>query len=186
MQERSFTGKKMRLQYYDALTGSLNLEGFRRESGRLFPSRRHRNTHSGTADIKNFKYINDLFGFHTGNRILKILGVLPEGHVAGEDEAFCRISDDNFAFCGGSMNRIDSGIVLTDLRDRLASVRSIRRKNYQVELISGVYIPENPCGMDIDEMLNRANMARKSIVSPRGGQGFCFYGRTQGKKRWPG
>ena len=41
-------------------------------------------------------------------------------------------------------------------------------KNYQVELISGVYIPEKACGMDIDEMLNRANMARKSIVSPRG------------------
>ena len=60
------------------------------------------------------------------------------------------------------------------LTDRLASFGPFEEKNYQVELISGVYIPENPCGMDIDEMLNRANMARKSIVSPRGSRILFF------------
>ena len=33
---------------------------------------------------------------------------------------------------------------------------------------------KTPCGMDIDEMLNRANMARKSIVSPRGSRILFF------------
>ena len=60
------------------------------------------------------------------------------------------------------------------LADRLASFGPFEEKNYQVELISGVYIPETPCGMDIDEMLNRANMARKSIVSPRGSRILFF------------
>ncbi|MCQ4991655.1 bifunctional diguanylate cyclase/phosphodiesterase, partial [[Clostridium] symbiosum] len=60
------------------------------------------------------------------------------------------------------------------LADRLASFGPFEEKNYQVELISGVYIPENPSGMDIDEMLNRANMARKSIVSPRGSRILFF------------
>ncbi len=168
----------MRLQYYDALTGSLNLEGFRRESGRLFPSRAT-GILTMYCDIKNFKYINDLFGFHTGNLILKYWASCLKDSCR-EDEAFCRISDDNFAF----LWRLDEQDRLRErfngLADRLASFGPFEEKNYQVELISGVYIPENPCGMDIDEMLNRANMARKSIVSPRGSR-ILFLRKNSGK-----
>ena len=173
MQREELYRKKMRLQYYDALTGSLNLEGFRRESGRLFSESAPQEYSLWYCDIKNFKYINDLFGFHTGNLILKYWASCLKDSCR-EDEAFCRISDDNFAF----LWRLDEQDRLRDrfngLADRLASFGPFEEKNYQVELISGVYIPENPCGMDIDEMLNRANMARKSIVSPRGSRILFF------------
>ena len=167
MQRDELYHKKLRLQYYDALTGSLNLEGFRRETDALFSKLPPHEYSVWYCDIKNFKYINDVFGFHTGNRILRYWASCLKDSC-GEDETYCRVSDDNFAFLWRFEEQEKLQERFKTLVDRLASFGPFEERNYQVELVSGVYIPDGSCGMEIDEMLNRANMARKSNRNQRG------------------
>lgn len=173
MQREALYRKKLRLEYYDVLTGSLNLEGFRREAGVLFAAASPSEYSIWYCDIKNFKYINDLFGFHTGNRILKYWASCLKENCR-EAEIFCRVSDDNFAFLWKRNEEQKLQERFERLVEKLASFTPFKEKNYQVEVNSGVFIPESSCHMDMDELLNRANMAQKSVKNLRGSRPGFF------------
>ena len=81
--------------YVDQLTGIPSKAKHKMDAQELIDKREIRYAYV-TFDIDNFKYINEMFGYEYGNRILiHIAKVLR--HCAKEKELYARISSDNFA-----------------------------------------------------------------------------------------
>ena len=81
---------------HDALTGLYNIAGFDAEVEKLM--KHNDSCYMVASDIKEFKLINDLFGYDKGDEILVTLA--NEMKKALGDNVVCgRINSDRFAFC---------------------------------------------------------------------------------------
>ena len=91
-------GKAMQLSYTDVLTGIPNLNAFQRDIQELFWD--HPDTRYALIyfDIKNFKMVNDLYGFAKGDQVLKAVAEQAYGQVKGIG-ACARIMSDHFILC---------------------------------------------------------------------------------------
>jgi len=164
----------MRIQYADPLTGGLNLEGFRKtveESLLRYPERKFSVWY---CDIKNFKFINDAFGYDTGDRLLQYWAALFSS-TQNEGDAFCRITGDNFA----GLYSYDSVEELKALFRRgirqLHNYPELERKHFRAEVTAGVYLIETPEDrLPLNVMLDRANIVQKRIKNLPGSN-ISFY-----------
>lgn len=114
-----------------------------------------------TLDIKNFKFINSEYGYQCGNAILISIAQLLYSYI-DKGECFARVSNDTFVLLF-YYNNIDY------LQTRISSLlQKIERckvvSDYKIQLIAiiGVYLIEDT-SMNLSEMIDYANMARKSI-----------------------
>jgi diguanylate cyclase (GGDEF)-like protein len=81
----------------DELTGASNRRSFF-ESAQIEIDRTHRYKHPFTLayiDVDNFKYINDIFGHETGDRVLRIISSVIAGNIRSTD-LLARIGGDEF------------------------------------------------------------------------------------------
>lgn len=173
IQQENLWKSKYQLQYYDRLTGARNLEGYRREVQRILWENPGRKYALSYCDIKNFKYINDVFGFNVGNELLCYWAELSSRRCR-EGEVFCRVSDDNFSFFYwyediGQLEERFRGVV-----EALASFEPLASKNYTVELACGKYLLEQNDPISLNEMLNRANIAKKTVKNLPGSRYATF------------
>ncbi|MGN1084406.1 MAG: putative bifunctional diguanylate cyclase/phosphodiesterase, partial [Lachnospiraceae bacterium] len=113
-----------------------------------------------TFDINNFKYINEVFGYEYGNRLLiHIANVIKE--FADEKELYAHISSDNFALLlvdEGSREELSQRIeklfkTIIDSNEPESDLNLCTLK-----FSCGVYRIEGP--MDINQVRANANMAR--------------------------
>lgn len=83
----------------DALTGALNVRGFRRETGALLESMEYARTPVGAMiiDVDHFKAYNDRYGHPAGDTVLKrIVGIL-QGLLRGPGDVIARVGGEEFA-----------------------------------------------------------------------------------------
>lgn len=150
--------KVNQLRYADILTGTWNLNRFRKETSRLMEQGK-----PGYAliylDIDRFKYINDTLGYSAGDRILICLSECIASHLGGQ-EISARISADNFVVLA-QMKDEDT------LKERLSGfykdfVESLGIWSHYVVLNAGVYFlcPED---RDPNFVIERANYARTTV-----------------------
>jgi diguanylate cyclase (GGDEF)-like protein len=88
---------EMDLARKDELTGAANRRAFF-ESAQIEIDRTHRYKHPFTLayfDVDNFKYINDIFGHETGDRVLRIASGTIAGNIRSTD-VLARIGGDEF------------------------------------------------------------------------------------------
>lgn len=174
--------EKWKLQYYDALTGAPNLAGYRKDIGNILarqPQRRYALCH---GDIKNFKYINDAFGFDVGSQLLRYGADFAASRLR-EGETFCRESADNFSiFCYYEDAR--------ELAGRFAAYVQyyndfppLAAKNFRVDLTGGVYLLQEDEPFDLDLALNRANMAKMSVKALPGSRFAVYTDELREKKQ---
>lgn len=113
-----------------------------------------------TFDVDNFKYINEVFGYEYGNRILVHIANVTK-HFAKENELYARISGDNFA-----MLLVDEG-TQEQLSQRIGKLFEMiidyREPEEDLNLCAlkfscGVYRIEGP--KDINKVRANANLAR--------------------------
>lgn len=105
------------------------------------------------TNIKDFKLINDLFGFETGDAILIKLAEVMKASLP--EEAVCgRMESDHFAFC--IPQKLFREDVLTAGVNDVASM--ISSSEYQVIIHIGVYVIQKT-DRDASVMCDRANMA---------------------------
>lgn len=156
----------------DALTKAWNLKKFYQKAVENITTQHMENYALITMDIKNFKFINSEYGYAYGDRILvaivEILSLFME-----EKECFARIDADIFILLLNYEN-------VDKLKQRLnLLIKKIERYNIRYELITniscmlGIYLVKD-ITMDIAQMIDYANTARKSIKDSHE-SGIAFY-----------
>lgn len=162
---------------YDEVTGCLNYTKFRKDVEMILQNREHYNYSLWYCDIRNFKLINDIYGYDVGDDLLRYWAKVIAGDIR-EGERFCRISADHFSALRRYEDRKELSIRFYNIAQKLLEFKGFSEKAYRVELVAGVYCIETEEDiLKIDEMINRANIAQKS-VKPLGGSRFALYTET--------
>lgn len=161
--------------YLDPLTGGWNLEGFRQQAAAMIQAHPELRYAIWYCDIKRFKYINDVFGYTSGDRLLcRWAQVIRED--LQEYELFGRIASDHMAIL---THYQDPSQLEARFRRRTAAVLeflNVPGRRFDAEICSGVYLlkPLDAAHPDVNQMLDWANVAQKSVKS-RSGSHMAFF-----------
>lgn len=168
--------ENQRIMYYDGTTGYLNFEGFKKNALKLLQENTDKKYVLWYSDLKKFKYINDVFGYETGDKFLKYWAQ-SIARTMEPWETFGRISGDKFVVlrCYRDENELERRF--RNMADTL-ELFAQDYKGVRVEFACGAYLMENPEDrLSLNEMLDRANMAEKS-VKPLSGSHMAVYSES--------
>lgn len=158
------------LAYQDPLTGDRNFASFQKEVPALIKS----GCTVWYCDIKKFKYFNDLFGYEQGDALLRDFSAVVKASLE-DDELFCRVSGDNFA---GLRQTADPQRLASWFNQLLAQLDQQMNEHsalVHLELCMGFFpVMEEELNLSVNEMVNRANIAHRSVKDQPGDQ-FAFF-----------
>lgn len=142
---------------HDSLTGLFNRDYFYEQVLNILKKNPNQEYYMVCINIKDFKLINNLYGFKKGNDILirfaeGMKESLPDGTVCG------RMESDHFAFCI-SKNLFQEELVLSSV-SQLGHI--IESSDYQIHIHAGVYRIQKE-DHDVSLMCDRANMAIDTV-----------------------
>ncbi|MFA9465398.1 MAG: EAL domain-containing protein [Velocimicrobium sp.] len=147
------------MKNYDALTGMPTLHKFKKDAVALLKK--------GTtkyavvySDIGNFKYINDVYGYQFGDRILydfalELVKVFPKKSIFG------RVSADNYVVLVPYEQREEIETMVLSLSQNFHNVQKEKHVATNIIVISGVYFLKQK-ETDISIAIDNANVARKN------------------------
>ena len=172
--------EKMRLmEDIDPLTGVLSHNGFRKKVEELLINNPDTAYTISYNNIKDFKFINDSFGWKVGDELLKFW-TERSLEILTDKEAMGRYDGDHFVIlrCMGGNEQIlqDEKYVLAPVRNYLKD----RGKDFIVRLCTGIYVlmPDDYKDINVDKMLDYARIAERKVRETKK-EGFEFYNPTQ-------
>ncbi|MBE6034514.1 MAG: EAL domain-containing protein [Clostridiales bacterium] len=148
--------------YIDSSTGKSSLAKFRMDARALLNNAKPDEYMLVSIDVNNFKYINDIYGYETGNQVLKILAEHIEMILPGEIILTTRRSADNFVFISKTCNKDKIFESMSDDQHLRRDVQEILGPDYNLTLSIGVYVIHQPM-KNISVMLDYANIAKKTV-----------------------
>lgn len=173
IREAMLNEEKLRIQFVDPLTGHQNYGSFKLKFAKLRAENPGLKYSLWYCDIKRFKYINDIFGYDVGDRILKYWCDFVAA-AARPEEMFCRISSDNLTALLHYERVEDLHRRFAMAAEKLAAFPELAERRFSVELAAGVYLLQPGDPLSLEEMTNRANIAQKSVKALPGSQ-LAFY-----------
>lgn len=172
--------EKMRImEDIDPLTGVLSHNGFRKKVEELLTNNPDTPYTISYNNIKDFKFINDSFGWKAGDELLKFW-TERSLEVLTDKEAIGRYDGDHFVIlrCIGGNEQIlqDEKYILTPVRNYFSD----RGKDFVVRLCSGIYVlmPDDYKDINVDKMLDYARIAERKVRESKK-EGFEFYNPKQ-------
>jgi diguanylate cyclase (GGDEF)-like protein len=142
---------------HDILTGLLNKEQFYIETAKLIKENRDVKYCLVCSNIKDFKFVNELFGIEKGNEILKKQAEYMK-NIIGEDSLAARLHADRFAICMPRI-RFDEDLIneaITGIQE------AFKNSSLHMHIFVGVYDIH-----DVQErvsiMCDKANLASETI-----------------------
>lgn len=174
LRTKSKNNKTIRdLLYRDRLTGAGNLNQFRMDAEKVMEEKTRGEYAVVSADIEQFKAINDAFGFTEGDEVLRSLAAVLERSVT-EEECYARVSADRFVLLlryGG----------WEELAARTASIgREMEewaentKRPYSISMIFGVYIVQDAEKFETSLAMDFANYARWHAKTTRAAQTVLY------------
>lgn len=165
------------LEDIDMLTSLFSLKGLTKYYKRAIQPSKH-NYAVATLDIDKFKYLNSTYGYEFGDEILKYTAIIIRDSLK-EDEMSCRLTEDKFAL----ILRFDSieslykklKYLKYDLKIMREELFSDKRVNYT----GGITLLNRD--LELSEMIDQANIARKSIKEIRTHE-FALYNNSFAEK----
>ncbi len=158
----------------DSMTGILNFEGFKQQAQRIIAENKCQRHSLLSVDIRDFRNINDLFGYDAGDDLLKYWAERSK-KITKKGDIFCRIQADTFCFL--SVHNDEADVckffkrITEDLRDY---VRENISDSLSLDLVAGAYFIEPDANLTMNEMFNRSHMAR-SRAKEFPGTKLCIY-----------
>lgn len=150
-----------RLAYLDAITGGRNFNYFLDKAILLIRENREIPYVVHRFDISNFRYINEAYGHTRADELLKIV-ISVSGQVFTQNELCVRMNADQFAVLAvNSEDYLSRIAVFEDNINNHAMEIGIK---FPIKLKSGIYRVRRG-DHDISVMVDRANVARKSLSS---------------------
>ncbi|MEG2441851.1 MAG: bifunctional diguanylate cyclase/phosphodiesterase [Acetivibrio sp.] len=147
------------MKNYDALTGMSTLHKFKVDALEKIQNENEKFAII-YSDIGNFKFINDLYGYQFGDRILydfalAITKAMPENSLAG------RVSADNFVALVPYTEKLNLEKRVLELGEAFHLIQKRKHIATNLVVITGVYLLKEG-DYDISTALDNANVARKS------------------------
>lgn len=148
------------LKNFDPLTGISTLYKFKKDARTLlhFNQKKYALIYS---DITNFKYVNDTYGYRTGDKILYDLAFMVNRDVPA-DSLFARVSADNFVCLIPFNDEQKLANKVMDFSQKFSQIQKEKNIIFNLVLITGIYVLESGCE-DISTAIDKANIARKHI-----------------------
>lgn len=157
----------------DLLTGARNFESFKAEARRLFE--KWKRCCIIYFDVKNFKFINNCYGYECGDRILCEITRIAEQFL-GEEELLARVSGNTFVLISRDT---DKNVVKNRYERLIRDIERIRVEedsSYRIQISAGVFCTEAENADSINDMIDRANMAQKYARNSSGEElDFAFF-----------
>lgn len=177
LQRRTMTQnheKLLHLAYDDPLTGLGNFEKFQLEAPDILQNSGNRTYAFWYCDIKQFKYFNDLYGYHMGDKLLRWISEVFQ-RFSSEKDLFCRISADNFAGLRAYTEKQDLERWFSSILEYLKEAENASAQKLHIQLSMGFYCPEEAdLRLSVKDLVNRANMAQKAAKIKPGGRAVFF------------
>ncbi|WIW71172.1 EAL domain-containing protein [Anaerosinus gibii] len=147
--------------WIDPLTGIWNLTKFTMEANAFLAKKTKQKYVVIYVDIRKFKFINDVYGYAEGDRVLVTFARLLKSSLY-RDEMFARVTSDHF-IC---LARYDTTEKLVKRFKNFATQMNNIKKNcveqYKILLNGGVCLVD-PNIASITSSIDKANIARKAI-----------------------
>lgn len=161
------------LAYDDSLTGCRNFEKFLLDAEPFLRSR-DKSFAVWYCDLKKFKFFNDIFGYQRGDQVLCWMADL-FSQLAGEDDLFCRMAADNFVGIRAYENKEELDRWFQALLGNLRGRENPSSSRMSIEMCMGFYCVDTAeQKLPLNDMVNRANMAQKSVKGKPGSR-FAFF-----------
>lgn len=173
-----YTLKKSSKELYhfaftDHVTGYGNANAFNRDAKEILSKRIARKFAIVHFDIDKFKYINDMYGFNAGDQTLKTIAEILEHELIKGVETHARLSNDFFAVLLSYIEREGLVARFDKILNEIETMHETGKSRFAVSINAGLYEITDQ-DIDISLMLDRANIAHKSVKSNRLSK-FAFY-----------
>lgn len=147
--------------WIDPLTGIWNLTKFTMEANTFLAKKPKQKYVIIYIDIRKFKFINDVYGYAEGDRVLVTFARLLKSSLY-RDEMFARVTSDHFV-CLARYD--DNEKLIKRFKNFVTQINNIKKncvERYKISLIGGVCLVE-PDFDSITVSIDKANIARKAI-----------------------
>lgn len=145
----------------DPLTGYANFAKFKADASDILREDPNGEYFIACADMVGFRYINDAFGYDTGDQIL--INITKQiDDLLLDDEIFARISGDKFIILTKrDFSDTDHNMFIYQLTDRISTIQPLAKSHIRLEVQMGIYKVEKG---DIEHMSVNA-MYDRSLVA---------------------
>ena len=169
----SLAEEAYRLQNKDELTGCWNFNSFKRRAEQLLRENTDLPYSLWYCDIREFKFVNDTFGYEEGDRLLKYWVSLLSEYLL-ETELVGRISADRIVVLTHQNDKWQFAERFMITTDKLRDFFNEPGVNFDVEVVAGVYLcnTEEAHSTTINQMLDLANVAQTEAKKQKRG---CVY-----------
>lgn len=160
------------LAYFDGLTGIYNRNKFWNEALTLLRSSKEYAL--VIMDIKNFKFVNELFGFEKGNLLLKHIAEVCRDNVE-EEELYYRDNADRFGMLLSYQNQEILLRRIETMMEQISECPLSENQDYRIICNCGIKIVEaGSQKVDLDLIYDRAGLALKKAKG-QNGETIAFY-----------
>lgn len=155
--EKKKQAKLMEIAYTDSMTGGDNYRAFCLKAERALEKETGKMAVL-CMDIDRFKLVNELFGFKTGDEIIRLIwhiwrGMMKDGELAAHREA------DRFV---GLMHYYSEEELLGRLDQFTTNIQRMKNMNYKIKPSIGIYLVADR-SMAIDAMSDMALIAQATV-----------------------
>lgn len=145
------------LYYTDELTNAMNRNAFEIQAKNMLLSAKQPYAII-SFDIRNFKYINDTYGYHYGDRLLQTIAEYIADHLHLDEECLARLNADNFMLLVHQDRKED----MQAYRNMISEIRNISKLIEPLSLCFGIFEIPDHCNLSVHAMMDKAQLAHKA------------------------
>ncbi len=173
------------LAFTDQLTGKRNYQKFLLDASEALNGNKGERYALCYSDIKDFRYINNLFGRTVGDHLLRYWADFLD-EMTQPGEIFGRVGADVFVELRKYHTRQEMEARFASIKSRLAVFPEFLGHGYKVEVYAGIYVIEDDDeNLSLSAMLDLAISAQKIAKTQNTCDQPCFYSHEMGaQKLW--
>ncbi len=164
--------KLKRAAYFDELTGLHNRAGFIIDAERILKDNSNKTFCVTVLDIRRFKVINELFGFGTGDNVIRNIAAAISAACTGKVHSYAHLHVDRFIVLQSFDNEDEMNSFKSSFEDKFRKLCGIT-ESYTIEFRYGRYFIEHG-ETNIHSILQKVNLAH-NIAKTEKVNGTCDY-----------
>lgn len=157
---RNIMGKLNRMSAFDSLTGLYNRVGFQIQADKykIYAKNSGRSLYISFIDIDGLKKVNDTYGHHEGDRLIKTIAECLK-KASREEEVCMRFGGDEFIVLG--LENVAEGRHVEfeqEFQKNMREVNETQKRGYQISASIGSYTIDDAEHTNLQIVIERADM----------------------------